>query len=321
MPGFKSASPIGSGTAASVISNKQLLHKSAMTSTPHPVTTRLSGKTNVVLFHLDEVARFVHAVGFAEALANNIKVAHHGFWEGGDQLQESDMSLIREQAANISGELMTAFSNLCRTGNVPQVQSFLADRAAVYQNAMQQVSNTFGTVQKSNQQLQSNLQMAAEIAHIVHGLANTTESVLGLFAGGSVVLSVLQATDSGVSAYGDKQSVVGAVQTEVATDAAGQVAGNAADQAAKQATKTLTNIVTRDWKYQGALQNAQVRLAGQAGVATVATGVSVFFAAKGAIDGLKEAADNYKSLTSSRSPTPLTMIGVPRLAVPSVISR
>ena len=318
MPGFKSASPVGSGATAPVISNKQLLHKSAATSTPQSVTTKLPTKTNIVLFHLDEVARFLHAVGFAEALANNVKVVHQAFWDGGDLVQESDKSVIRAQAADISSKLMTAFSSLCCTGNVAQVQGFLGDRAAAYQNAMQQVNGIFATVQKSNQQLQSSLQAASEIAHIVHGLANTTESVLGLaLPGSSSVLFALGTADAGISAYGSGQSVIGAVDTQVASEASGEIA----DEATKQATNTLKNILTRDWKYQGALQNAEARFAGQATAATVAKGVNVLFAVKGAIDGLTEATDGFNALTGSRTPTPVAMLGTPKLTVPSIRSR
>ena len=244
---------------------------------------------------------------------------------GGDQIQESEISVIRAQAADISSKLTTIFSNVCRTGSVAQAQKFLRDRAAAYQNAMQLVKDTLAQVQQSNQQLQNTLESAAELTHVVHGLANATESILGVFAGSSVAVTVLTTADDGISAYNDATenegnkgiAVIGAVSEDVRDAAIDQIE----HEASKQAAKTLKNIVTRDRKYQGALQNAEVRYATQKTVANMATGVSVLFAVKGAVDGFSEAADGFKSLTASRTPKPIAMLGIPPLTVPGVSSR
>lgn len=314
MPGAKVPGPHGTKPAPRTSSQKQLIGGSSSTSTSKPVAAVLPAKANLILFHADDVARFFRMVSFAQALSNNVQILHKHWWEGGDQIQESDMSTIRKQAGDIRDNLMTLFSGLCKTGDVGRVNGFLANRKKVFQSSMQQVNSAFNTVQQSNQNLQNSLNKASDYAHLVHGTAQAEGAVLGVLIPGNGVTFALGVVDTALQAQVTGQSTSDGINRQVQE----KVAGDVADEETKAALGTFQSITTRDWQYAGALTNAQIRFGAQATIGAVATGASVYMAYQDTKAGVNEAGGALADILSGSQPTFVPITLMPDLAVPTV---
>lgn len=269
------------------------------------------------LYDLDEVARFVHAVAYAEVTAASIGIVHHSWMDGGDQVEFTrDQQAMREMANNIAANLMRRFSVLCKSGSKAAVDGFLQHLRLQYIAGRQYVDSVFAQFQNSNQQLQRNLEIGADIAHIVHGAANIAFTALsfavpaGKVAGAArTALGMakgINLADGMISAVSDR-SVIGGIKKAVADPVMEKVA----EDYSKKATATMVNIATRTWKYQGALQNAEIRLVKQSGIAV---GASVFLAF-GDVKEIGEAVENlaHSNVASQQQPPR----SVPDIQVPS----
>ena len=279
---------------------------------PDPTMQSGSVKTpKLILYDLHRVAHFLYEVAYAIAAANNTKIVHHSFLSGGDQLDMSDVHIIRAHADQLASTLMSQFSTLCKTGSESAVNGFLKLQRNRYMDARRGAIATFAQFYKSNDALQRDLGIAKDVAHIVHGAANATFGVLSIFVtgggGGVVAANALNVADNMIS-----DSVVGVVK-DMARDKVLRAVG---DESAKNASRTLTNLVTRDWQYAGALQNAQVRLMTQTGVAVGARTLSIYFAVKGIKKDFGEIGDAVKSLTNQSPSGHCEVNSIPDLQVP-----
>jgi hypothetical protein len=280
---------------------------------PTTVKDEAGRKSRIILYDLHEVTRFLHASAYAQVAAKNIQIVHRSIFAGGDEVNTGDFRKIRSDANQSAAGLMTQFSQRCKTGSPASVHNFLEHQRSLYLAARRDVDSLFAQVRSSNVNLEKNFGIASDIAHIVHGGANATFTVLSFFAGGgSGVLAAngIMAADSVVSG----QSVIGVVKDEVRDQALEKVS----NEYSAKATKTLMNVVTRDWKYQGALQNAQVRLAGQTGMAVGARTLAFYFAYQSLKGNMAEISDAYEKLTKSQPAEPIVIKAVPDLEVPSV---
>jgi hypothetical protein len=250
-------------------------------------TTRVpTAKNQIVipLYDLDQVARFIHAVAYIQVTASSTKFVPRSWAFGTDEIQAGDPKAIRDQADQLSSNLMNKFSMLCKTGSKTTVGAFLEHLRAQYKTNWAWINSQYAQFNQANQQHLRDLQIASDIAHIVHGTADATFTVLSLVVtgGGAGLLTAkgLNIADSVISGYG-VGGVKGAGEKtleEGGKEVAGHVAEKVTDKYWDKAGKTLTNVVSRDWKYQGALRNAEVRLVNQTGVAVAASGAKVFLA-------------------------------------------
>jgi hypothetical protein len=144
----------------------------------------------------------------------------------------------------------------------------------------------------------------------VHGAANATVTVLAFFVpgGGGGVVKGLDMFDSLIS--GD--SVIGVVGDQARDDMLDSVY----DEYAKRASATFTNILARDWKYAGALENAHVRFMTQTGVAVGARTLSIYFAAEKVIKDGGEIGDAWKNLANQSPARNYDVNSIPDLQIP-----
>jgi hypothetical protein len=267
----------------------------------------------LILYDLHQVSRFLHTVAYTVIAATSLKIVHHNFLEGGDQVDYTrDQGTIRLQADALASSLMNRFSQLCKTGSKRAVDAFLQHQKLNYIACRSSMDTIFAQVRDSNDALQRNLGIAADIAHIVHGTANATFTVLSFVVtpgAGLGLANALNFADSLISG----PSVIGAVKDETLNEAASGVA----DAYAKSAAKSITNIVTRDWKYQGALRNAQTRFVTQAGISAGARTLSIYLAVVSLKGDLAEIRDAAAQLAQpSPAPTMHRVESVPDLQVP-----
>jgi len=270
----------------------------------------------VTLYDLDEVARFLHAVAYAVVTAGSIVLVHHSWMEGGDQVDFTrDQKTIRALANQGASNLMRRFSVLCKSGVKTAVDGFLKQQRLRYIASRRSIDTVFSQFRNSNQQLQRNLEIGADIAHIVHGAANIAFTVLSFAvpAGKAVgtARTLLRAAkginfaDGMISAVSDRDVIGGIKKLK-----ADPVAEKIAEDYSKKATGTMINIATRSWKYQGALRNAEVRFIGQSSVAAGA----VVFLAVGDIEEIGGAVHNLRhSDLNSQQQSPAS---VPDIRVP-----
>jgi hypothetical protein len=273
-------------------------------------------KVQVVLYDVHEVARFLHAVAYARVVASNTSILRGNFTSGGDQVDIGNSKKIQNDADRLAGTLMTDFSQRCKTGSKSSVHNFLELQQRLYQDARQQIDRVYAQVRKSNADLQRNLDIGADILHMIHGTANATFTVLSFFAGpggGAVAAKALNTADGLIS----QTTVIGVVKqgAEVAVDEAAEKVG---EKYSDKAAKTLVNIVTRDWKYQGALQNAQVRLAKQGGVAVGAKTLGFYFAVKSLNENMKEIREAFENLRQTEPANQAQVKSVPELELPAL---
>jgi len=282
----------------------------AVTSKIQP-TVRKSSR--LVLYNLDQVARFLHVVAYTEVTASNIRIVHHSFMDGGDQIDyPRDQVTIRTQTDNLASALMNHFSMLCKSGLKTAVDGFLQHQKLRYIANRRSIDATFAQFQNSNNALQKNLAIASDITHIVHGAANATFTILSFVVtpgAGLGLAKTLNFTDSMISG----PAVIGGVKETL-----DYTAEKVGDQYSKEAARSLTYIATRTWKYQGALRNAQTRLVTQAGITAGARTLHVFLAVESLQQNLLEIRDATMNLIHS-SPVPRRqpVESVPDLQVPS----
>src|SRR5215469_8311725 len=135
------------------------------------------GKSKAVrldLYDLNQVSRFLHAVAYSVAAANNVRVVHQSFLSGGDLIETGDQHRIRMEADRLASSLMHRFSALCKGGSPSAVEAFLQQGKQTYISSRQSIDAVFAQARRSNQTLQTRLGIAADVTHIVHGAANAT---------------------------------------------------------------------------------------------------------------------------------------------------
>jgi len=275
-------------------------------------TPRSRTTPKLVLYDLHQVAHFLHEVAYALAAASNTKIVHQWLILGGDQLSMSDMHVIRQQADQIASTLMSQFSMLCKAGSESAVDGFLKHQQQRYLAARRNMNATFAQFYKSNAATQRTLGTAADIAHIVHGAADATFTVLSFFVsgggGGMAAATGLNMIDSAISSG----SVIGVVKDE----ARDEMLDSVGEAYTKKASRTLTNIVSRDWKYAGALKNAQVRVVTQTGVAVGARTLSIYFAVEEIKENFAEIGDAWEDLANQSPAGNYEVNSVPGLQMP-----
>jgi hypothetical protein len=146
----------------------------------------------------------------------------------------------------------------------------------------------------------------------MQGGANATFTVLSFFAGpggGAVAAQALNATDALISG----PSVIGVVRDQTRDHIIHRVGEKYSDKA----TKSLVNIVTRDWKYQGALANAQVRLATETGVAVGAKTLGFYFAVRSLKENMAEIREAFERLHQTQPAGQGRVTAVPDLQLPA----
>jgi hypothetical protein len=245
--------------------------------TTHPS----NGKNQIAipLYDLAQVARFIHAVAYIQATADNTRFVARTWAFGTDEIQAGDPQAIRDQADRLSSIFMNKFSVLCKTGSKTTAGAFLEHLRGQYKTNWAWLNSQYGEFNKANNQHLRDLQIAADTAHIVHGTADALFTVLSLVitrGKGLALANGLHRADGLIHAYGT--GGIRGVEKEVGKELADYSAEKVADIYWDKAANTLTNVVTRNWKYQGALQNAEIRLVNQAGVAVAATGVKIYLA-------------------------------------------
>jgi hypothetical protein len=262
------------------------------------------------LYDLNQVSRFLHAVAYSVAAANNVRIVHQSFLSGGDLVETGDQHRIRIEADRLASSLMHRFSALCKGGSPSVVDAFLQQGKRTYISSRQSIDAVFAQARRSNQALQTRLGIAADVTHIVHGAANATFGVLSFFVTGGAGVGVAQAlniADDMIS-----KPVIGVVGHEIRDEAI----KHTAETYSKRASNTLANIVTRNWKYQGALRNAQTRLVTQTGVAAGAHTLHIFFAVQGIRENLEEIGNAAERLAASHPAAPVQVARVPDLQIP-----
>ncbi|HZU22038.1 MAG TPA: hypothetical protein VE998_04340 [Terriglobales bacterium] len=279
------------------------------------------------------MARFLHVVAYAQVAARNTKLVSQSFLSGGDEVDVGNAEKIRAQADVLAGLYMSRFSSLCKSGSNAQVKAYLNNQRSLYVTARRQVDAVFHEVRRSSTKLQKELGVAADVTHILHGAANATFGVLAFFAtagGGLILAKALNFIDSLITAgtkppsSSQRNSAPPPVIPQPAREITVAVLDRARDEAldhvsekyADKAANTLTNIVTREWKYQGALNNAQARFETQAGVAVGAKSLSVFFAVKGILENVEEIKQAVERLREADDKEPVEVEPTPDIDLP-----
>src|SRR5215467_15706777 len=138
-------------------------------------TTRAGNAKNQIvipLYDLDQVARFIHAVAYIQATADTTKFVPRTWAFGTDEIQAADPKAIRDQADQLSSNLMITFSMLCKTGSKTTVGAFLEHLRGQYKTNWAWINSQYAQFNQANDQHLRDLQIAADTAHIVHGTAN-----------------------------------------------------------------------------------------------------------------------------------------------------
>ncbi len=290
---------------------------STLLSTQTATKTNPKRKTRIVLYDLHEVARFMHAVAYARIAAQNTHVMQGSFFNGGDQVDSGDFKKIRYDAERLSAALMTEFSHRCKTGSESSVRNFLEHQRVLYRQARLQIDAVYAQVRQSNTKLTRNLEVGTSLVHIIHGASNATFTVLSFFAtgggGGAAAAQGLNLVDGLVS----QQTVIGVVK-EAGKDVAEKATEKVGEKYSDKAVKTLSNLVTRDWKYEGALHNAQVRLASQGTVAVGARTLGIFFAVDSLKKNMGEMREAFEQLRHTEPAAQGRITAVPDLQMPAL---
>jgi hypothetical protein len=267
-------------------------------------------------YDLNEIARFFRRVAVAEVVAESTLLKNDGVMGGGIHIETlKDKHVLDARSLMRAQIMMTRFSAVCVNGKQAEAQAFLEFQQQNYLRACRQINRSVAESQELNAMVLRTVSSAYGYALVTHGTTKILSAVLSPFAGNaltvgaSIVDSIIRnPTSAGVTLL--------AVQKGVTIGAKGL-----GDSYWSKATRTLSNIIDRDWKYPGALLNAQLRLKTQAGVVAGTAAVRVAFAAYGAYKGAKEIKQGLAELAKPNPSVSLEVLSAPTLGTPNAIYR
>jgi|GEM_PF-4816634 len=258
-------------------------------------------------YDLKQVSRFLYSVAYAEKAAENTRLIEKSWTSGGNQVDTADVVSLRGWARSSADMKMFRFTELAHTGSTTSIQGFFEHQRYRYIAARREIDRVFNEFNQSQTTLQNRLSVAQDVAHIVHGAANAVFGIVSFIlpGTGSVLGTGINMADSLISG----ETVVAVVSDEVSS--------HVEDELGKQSERTFKNIVDRQWKYAGALKNAEARYAvqrGAYGTLRAYNGILLYQTLKD--QNIPEIQNALSGLLSPKVSASYSVSSVPDLAIP-----